>query len=200
MPKISEEQRQKRMNLILDHAFNLFVAKGFLKTSMEDIVQSSGVSKGGIYTYFSSKEDIFLKMAEDRLIERKKYYQTLPKKLSSEEKLRRNISYILNKLTSDDYLKGIKFINEFWAIKCREEGYQEITLRRVRLFSEDIIEIIKEGQGNGEFNKDVNPHAMAFIVISVIDGSAGTSGIMREKITQEIIDETIDMVIGYLSK
>lgn len=198
MPKISDAQKQKRIDLILKHAFDLFVENGFLKTSMEDIVQASGVSKGGIYTYFKSKEEIFLTMAENRLVERKDYYKSLAKDMDVEEKLEKIIGYVLNKLIDENYLKGIKFINEFWAIKCNEAGYEEITQRRIKLFSEDIIEVIEEGQHKGRFNKDINPEAMALIIISLIDGSAGSAGIMKGKITEKTIRYTIDMVLNYL--
>ena len=47
-------------NLILDSALNVFVKKGYAETSMEDIVELSGLSKGAIYHHYNSKRDLFL--------------------------------------------------------------------------------------------------------------------------------------------
>lgn len=43
---------------IIQAAYDLFSTKGFMKTTIADIVKMSGASKGGFYHHFSSKEDI----------------------------------------------------------------------------------------------------------------------------------------------
>ncbi len=48
----------ERMNFIAKSAAKLFNEKGYLETSMDDISNSAGLSKGGIYHYFSSKNEI----------------------------------------------------------------------------------------------------------------------------------------------
>jgi len=48
-----------RPDEVLDAALRLFVRKGFAATKVEDIAREAGLSKGAIYRYFSSKEDIF---------------------------------------------------------------------------------------------------------------------------------------------
>ncbi|MFD1412851.1 TetR/AcrR family transcriptional regulator [Oceanobacillus jeddahense] len=49
--------KQTRENII-ETAIQLFMEKGFEKTSMQDIANTLGISKGGIYHHFKSKEDI----------------------------------------------------------------------------------------------------------------------------------------------
>lgn len=53
--KYPEETVQK----ILDTAERLFIEKGYDKTSLQDIIGETGLSKGAIYHHFLSKEDIF---------------------------------------------------------------------------------------------------------------------------------------------
>src|SRR2546429_6156000 len=47
-----------RRNQILDAATKVFVRQGFQHARMDDIVEGSGLSKGTLYWYFKSKEDI----------------------------------------------------------------------------------------------------------------------------------------------
>ncbi len=47
-----------RRNQILDAATTVFVRQGFQHARMDDIVEESGLSKGTLYWYFKSKEDI----------------------------------------------------------------------------------------------------------------------------------------------
>ena len=43
-----------------------FARQGYHATSMDDVVRESGLSVGAIYSYFASKEDLFLALAEAR--------------------------------------------------------------------------------------------------------------------------------------
>ena len=47
-----------KMNVIASAAARLYSTKGYRETSMEDVAVSAKLSKGGMYHYFSSKEDI----------------------------------------------------------------------------------------------------------------------------------------------
>ena len=50
---------------ILKAALECFAKNGYINTSMNDIVKSSGISKGGIYWHFKSKEEMFVQMIEE---------------------------------------------------------------------------------------------------------------------------------------
>lgn len=56
MAKSDNESRERR---ILDAAANLFTHYGYDKTTVSDIAQEAGVSKGAIYLHFESKDDLF---------------------------------------------------------------------------------------------------------------------------------------------
>src|SRR5690606_16334329 len=47
----------KRKKAVIDHALQLFVENGVMKTSIQQIIQSAGISKGTFYNYFSSKTE-----------------------------------------------------------------------------------------------------------------------------------------------
>jgi TetR/AcrR family transcriptional repressor of nem operon len=44
---------------IIVESIRLFSSKGFLSTSIKDIMEASGTSKGGLYNHFRNKEDLF---------------------------------------------------------------------------------------------------------------------------------------------
>lgn len=49
-----------RKQKVIEHAFELFTTKGYQSTSIQDILDKSGISKGTFYNYFSSKQEIFI--------------------------------------------------------------------------------------------------------------------------------------------
>jgi AcrR family transcriptional regulator len=63
MPR-SEEQysgiREQKINLIMQTALELFANEGYYPTSISRIAQKAGISKGLMYNYFSSKEDLIM--------------------------------------------------------------------------------------------------------------------------------------------
>ncbi|MHB0953780.1 MAG: TetR/AcrR family transcriptional regulator [Allorhizobium sp.] len=58
------EQKALRPIQILDAAFEEFVANGFTATRIEDIADRIGVTKGTIYVYFPTKEELFAAMID----------------------------------------------------------------------------------------------------------------------------------------
>ena len=77
MPRVSQEHRDARRTQILDAARELFADRGFARTSMNDIVEASGLSIGAIYRYFKSKDDIVVGVCEQGR-------QALPKAMTAE--------------------------------------------------------------------------------------------------------------------
>ncbi|MSQ65868.1 MAG: TetR/AcrR family transcriptional regulator [Limnohabitans sp.] len=54
-----ERRKEARPQELLDAALALFVEKGFAATRVEEIATRAGVSKGTLFLYFNSKEDLF---------------------------------------------------------------------------------------------------------------------------------------------
>jgi len=84
---IEEPEEEKlavdRRERILDNATELFAAKGYHGTTIDEIVQATGIAKGTFYIYFDSKEELLVEVIK-RLID-----STLEKidiKLEHEEK------------------------------------------------------------------------------------------------------------------
>lgn len=63
-PSRREERRDERRDAILDVARDCFLSLGYAATSMSAIATRLGGSKGTLYNYFKSKEDLFAAMME----------------------------------------------------------------------------------------------------------------------------------------
>ncbi|MBC8719118.1 TetR/AcrR family transcriptional regulator [Ochrobactrum sp. Marseille-Q0166] len=62
--RLGAGQDPAKRQQILEGAQNVFLRMGFDATSMNDITREAGVSKGTIYVYFNSKEDLFVALCE----------------------------------------------------------------------------------------------------------------------------------------
>lgn len=65
-PKRGRNKSQRKRQLIVEAASELFVAKGFNATSMDRIAQLAGVSKQTVYSHFGNKEELFRFCIESR--------------------------------------------------------------------------------------------------------------------------------------
>ncbi len=98
---------------IIHESMRLFSLKGFLGTSIDDILTASKSSKGGFYNHFKSKEDLFLKvLVEARKIWRDRNLDGLDQDQSPIDKLKRLLvnfrdQYLKN---SSDFPGGCIFI------------------------------------------------------------------------------------------
>jgi len=65
--KTWQRRKQARPGEILDAALTVFADKGFAAARMEDIATKAGVTKGTIYLYFESKEEVFKSLARQHI-------------------------------------------------------------------------------------------------------------------------------------
>lgn len=86
---------QKKINLI-ETGMELFAEQGYHKTSIQEIAEAAGISKGAFYLYFSSKEDFIVTAVQF-------FYTKLTKQISSarlpEQSPRENLAVQINSMT-----------------------------------------------------------------------------------------------------
>ncbi len=62
-----ERRKEARPGELLDAALDLFLEKGFAATRVEEVAQRAGVSKGTLFLYFSSKEELFKAVVRENI-------------------------------------------------------------------------------------------------------------------------------------
>jgi AcrR family transcriptional regulator len=68
MPRVSNEEKQRNHNKIVDAAARLFRENGIEMTSVADVMKAAGLTHGGFYRHFGSKEDL-ISAALDRAVD-----------------------------------------------------------------------------------------------------------------------------------
>ncbi|MXQ53118.1 TetR family transcriptional regulator [Shimazuella alba] len=61
-PKVSEEYKKKRERELIEAARKVFIEKGFVHTSMQDIMDKAGISRGALYSYFDNIDHVFIEV------------------------------------------------------------------------------------------------------------------------------------------
>src|SRR6202007_3304015 len=63
-----ERRKEARPQELLAAALDLFVERGYAATRLDDVARRAGVSKGTVYLYFSSKEEVVKAVAREGLV------------------------------------------------------------------------------------------------------------------------------------
>lgn len=64
-----QRRKAERPQELLDAALAQFVSKGLAATRMDDVARAAGVSKGTLYLYYASKDDLFKAVVRNSLVE-----------------------------------------------------------------------------------------------------------------------------------
>ena len=68
VPHKRERRKQDRPGELLEAALDLFVEKGYAATRVEEVAARAGVSKGTLFLYFPSKEDLFKAVVRENVV------------------------------------------------------------------------------------------------------------------------------------
>ena len=99
--------------MILEQAMILFATKGYHSTSMQEVAEQAGVSKGGLYSYFSSKNELLIEIY-------RYYYQLLRDKMDQYENMQLSDPRERLQLQLNVYMKGLLSRKEFILMHLRE--------------------------------------------------------------------------------
>jgi AcrR family transcriptional regulator len=164
-PDVSEE----RKNQILDAATEVFIQKGFDEARMDDIVDEAGLSKGALYWYFKSKDEIIISIL-DRIFQREfrqidalKYAEG-----SASESILQFIEIGLHDLGSIFRLMPI--IYEFLALAFRNKIVQAVIKRYLNRYLNILTTLIQRGIDSGEF-RQVEAKEVAIAASAIFEGT-----------------------------
>jgi AcrR family transcriptional regulator len=139
------------------------------ETSIQDIVDALGVTKGTFYYYFSSKEELLMNIHLRYIDEMLKQQDDI---LLNETKSCRDklfeIIYMLIRHIQTDGSSAKVFFREMKNLS--EERLNHI-MRKRDLFRFNIEEIVKQGMESGEFRSDLNPSIVTFGILGMANWS-----------------------------
>ena len=191
--------RENRKNQILNAAFEVFVKKGYAKTTMDDIVASSNLSKGALYHYYKSKKELFLSLIDHwEIYTFKDFYDKKSQNKKASDILRFFGENVINTLNEKKhaYIAEIEF-------RAMSNQDAEIKKRSNVLYGKllELFEkVVKKGVKENEFKDlDVRKTSMAFLAIFqsitwfVIADETAVSA-------DEYIRDSIELIIDSISK
>jgi AcrR family transcriptional regulator len=136
---------------ILEVAWGLFLEKGYENTTVDEIINTCNISKGGFYHYFNSKDDLLKHLST--LLD--KQYELLRQKedenLSTQEKL---IYYTDNLFRYIEDNIPYDILSRVLAAQIGKNGIKDLIDER-RLYFSTLTDVISEGQRKKEIDESL---------------------------------------------
>ncbi len=158
-----------RKQQIIEAAAAVFARKGFYQASMDDIVQESGLSKGGLYWHFNSKDDIITAVLDQFFsAEMDEIAEILTAPIAASEKIRQ----LMQQMMADTVEELTAYLNiwlEFYAVAARGGTFRERMLVYLQQFTELLATLIQQGIDAGEF-QPVEARDIAVTAIAQFEG------------------------------
>ena len=199
MPKLSEEKWEAKKDEIIKIAFELFFSKGYSSVSVNDIIKEAKISKGGFYTYFKSKQEVFVEIVKRSDVKKANIVKELSKEMTPTEKVRVYIYTRLSSFLDEENRKWAKFASEFWSSVNGDEEMDKMANERFNIFFSHIDSILREGIETGEFSNLIDINSYIYLMMSTIDGIAFMTSVMKQPLTEEKISVAIDVLLNYLT-
>lgn len=167
MPKISDARREQRRAAIHSAAERCFAANGFQATSMADIVAEAGVSLGGIYRYFPSKEAIIQSVARERHVVE---MSLLDNALAAEDPAAAfeiAAGLFENLLTDPAERERRAIVVHLWGEALRNDAVHTTVVDGV---SEPVSRLAQYVEAHVDLPSSVTPVALARVFVSMVLG------------------------------
>lgn len=198
-PIVSEEYKRRKKKEILESALYCFAKKGFQAATIDDIVAHSKISKGAIYNYFKSKEEIYLELINEetshmhkQLTERISTFRTSLDKLKFLFEI-----YASNNTLHPERVNSVVVHYEFRLFALRDERLQELLKERSNtFFIEFISTILEEGKSTGEFKRDIDSYVTANLFWAIIDGAIFQGIANKDFPYKKVMDQTRIMLLN----
>ncbi len=163
-PKTKEQfkkMRESKKQLILDVSLDLFANKGFHNTSTSQIAKQAGISKGLIYNYFSSKNEILTVIIDKGFEDVMKNFDVNKDGVLEEEELQFYLE------TSFDQLKeNVDFWRLYFRIIMQTDVFPTIKEKMAKIIDPFMAILI------GYFKKQgyEDPETEAMLFGALLDG------------------------------
>lgn len=183
MPKISEERKAERREQILDGAQRAFARYGFEGATVRRLEEETGLSRGAIFNYFESKDDLFLQLCR-------------------RDGERMSTLFVEGGVAA--VLKAMLEVDPAWYGVYLELTRRVRTDERFRSRLEEQTENIRpvnrarieQAQRDGEFRDDLEPREIGAFLNLVLNGIAVQRVEGEDPLPSELVLRLIDDAIG----
>ncbi len=145
---LRHERKARTRSQLLDTAKRVFLRGGYHATTLEEIAEMAGFSKGAVYSNFASKDDLFLELLDELVKER---LEQLAQDLAASRRTQDPLAELARRMARRFFERGREWtllITEFWVHAARDprlsrafaERHERLVRAAAALVAENLAE------------------------------------------------------------
>ena len=185
---------------IIHESLKFFSLKGFLSTSIHDILEAANTSKGGFYNHFSSKEDLFFQVLDEaRNIWRERNLFGFDQTESEVDKIKMLLENYKDRYLkdADNFPGGCVFITLAVELSDQRPHLSEEIEKGFRGLKNMIQRFLDQGKQSGEIAKEVNTEAITEMLFNSMLGASVTFSANK---STTALDKSVNSLVNYLEQ
>jgi AcrR family transcriptional regulator len=158
-----EREKAQRRESIIDAAEKVFFKKGIENATMDEVAENAELSKGTLYLYFKSKEELHFAIRIRAAMTLKEYFVKAidPKEIGSQNVYNIGRAYVRFSMEHQDYFNSMAYFEHSDFNPSDSENPFFKNFREETDPLEFFIGIIDKGITDGSVRKDIDPNIMA---------------------------------------
>ncbi len=169
-PKVSEKHLEDRRQQILDAAVTSFSRKGFHQATIEDIRLEAGLSRGAVYHYFKSKEDIIDGLRQRSADQTDSIFADVAEIEDPMDNLIGLVDSTFDRMISPASLDANRLALFLWAESLVNRRIMDGQLSSVGSYRHMAEACVRGAQDRGYINPDLEPSAIALVITAALFG------------------------------
>lgn len=199
---MSESKAERTRQYILEKAAPIFNTKGYAGTSITDIMEATGLTKGAIYGNFENKDEVALAAFDHNLaFINRPLAEAIRSKEKALDKLLAMPAFYRGAYTHIAKRGGCAILNAATEVDDTHPQLRKKVLATIKAWKAKIEKNLQFGIDNGELKPGIDTSKTADVIIALIEG-----GIMLAKITGEgtplnnAMDKLEEMILNDLKQ
>ena len=186
-------RKKSRQDDVYEAAARLFAEKGYHATRIQDIADELGMLKGSLYYYFSSKEDLLIKITEGHI---GRIYHAIKSIVETGYPTRQKLL-----LSIDEHLRMFLEHVHVYTIFAKENLEEidpklaELVRDMNRAYQELWMQMLQEGIDNGAFRADLNPHLVMRAILGMNNYTSAWYDSTGEVSIRELARQFADLIL-----
>jgi TetR/AcrR family fatty acid metabolism transcriptional regulator len=159
-------QRQDKRGRILDAAIKVFAERGFHTATVAEIAKAAGVADGTIYLYFKSKDDLLLRLFDEKMTDLLgEARAALSEEKTAPARLRRFIQLHLALVERNPELASVLIVE----LRQSAQFIKAADRAKLAAYVDLIAEIVRAGQESGQLSDGISPSTVKRAVFGALD-------------------------------
>ena len=195
----TKEEALKTRSKVLKSAMKVFLAKGYSQTSLADIAETAGYTRGAVYWHFEDKSEI-LEILVSKFHERFLFKQAeiLPSALDPLQKVTEVININFLELYRNKEFRDFIELTWFKTEIDQHAGLLQGKVAITKIFNDTLTQLFYEAARQGILKKDIEPEIAALSVTSLINGIYRGYFVMPDQLQTEQVGKSI--IENYLNQ